>query len=644
MRTCLPFLLVAVSGPLSSALLLNGPNKKSLPSLVEQRDGLIPRLARKQWAESSHDGMHMLARGQPDRHRRALKHPVSAEEQAPERGLVPAPAEEAPVEGCIVCFGAQNVYGKYRSMEGDQKDNSYYLFKNPTHRARDAAHKAGDKPLPVIIQFHPGGFVSGEPSTTENNEIKAYLSKGFAVVSVGCRRVTEKYVYETKESRIDVENKTEELIRVAKDGKLSLDSTGLTMEDYQVRVGKQEFITKFLYDATQMIEHLIDNADDFGLDMNRIVFVGESFGGAAIQYLTWVYHKWNMGRYTPRGMVYHNAQLNYPVHNMLGESWDLFVETMGPQVKLGDVVSVEACPTVVGSDMCEEQMRNTSAYDLCNEEWNANALRDFCDDELQSKTLEQVRSHLVWPREDKTVGRGMEKLWYTSENMQRHKPSEPFYIYVANSKNGTSAEDISQHSIFALSYAKFAEMGDHGGHQYTVYYTDFAHMSKEDRGMKRLSVSDTPSGLGNAPAAAGRIPPAFNAPASADADSLTPSSRRSAIVNLRAGHAGPFPGPMPGPAPAPAPMPAPANDDVATTTVLNYLSTHAWREDLGADDVDPGSLDEQVLYACLAAGVSPFEPIKEQNKTRTESVAHEAALPGLSLLIASLLALVSCSP
>merc|ERR1719359_2556684 len=96
----------------------------------------------------------------------------------------------------------------------------------------------------------------------------------------------------------------------------------------------------------------------------------------------------------------------------------------------------------------------------------------------------------------------MEKLWYASENMQHHKPSDPFFIYVANSMNGTGIEDMSQHSVYALNFAKFAEMGEHGGHQYTVYYTDFAHMAEEDRGTKRLEVEFASNGLHLSPAAA----------------------------------------------------------------------------------------------------------------------------------------------
>lgn len=607
MRTCLQFFIVALSGVLSSALLVKAPEKKS----KEQPSG----------TSSGSERLSVVRRP-------ALKpqlRPAFDDEAAP------APAQQGPVKSCIACFGAPVIYGKYQSVSGDVKDNSYYLFKSPTHRA-------DDEPLPIVIQFHPGGFVSGEPEIKETDEINAYLSKGFAVVSVGCRLVTKKYIYETKEVSkgvLELENRTEELIHVAKDGKLSLDSTGQTMEDYQVRVGKQEHMTKFLYDATQMIEHLIDNADDFGLDVNRIVFAGESLGGAAIQYLTWVYHKWNVGRYTPRGMVMLNAQLNYPVSNMLGETWDLFVETMGPKVKLEDVVSQEACPTVIGNDMCnvadlkeseegEESASNISDYVLCNQEWNEKAVLQFCGDAMQSRTLDQARSAQVWPREDKKVGRGMEKLWYGSENMQHHKPSESFYIYVANSKNGTGAEDVSQHSIFALNFAKFAEMGEHGGHQYTVYYTDFAHMSEEDRGMKRLEVSRAPSGLD----LTDPLPPAVNAPA--------------APVALRAGR--PNMATMPGPAPAPAPAP----DEEVAATVFNYLSTHGWREDLGVGDVEAGSLEERVLYACLAAGVGPFkELVIEANETdtaRTESGALQTALPSFGIAVASLLALLSSVP
>ena len=105
----------------------------------------------------------------------------------------------------------------------------------------------------------------------------------------------------------------EELIHVDGEGRLTLDHTGRTMEDYQIRRGRTEYNTKCSFDAAQMMEHLIAHADEYGLDIHRISFTGGSAGGGEIHYLTWVYHQWNVGRYTPVGMVYTMAQLDYPV-------------------------------------------------------------------------------------------------------------------------------------------------------------------------------------------------------------------------------------------------------------------------------------------------------------------------------------------
>jgi acetyl esterase/lipase len=617
MKINLSFFVFSLHALVSLALLVKYPPQKGQSLIDKGHDAgnvkLIPRRARKQLLMNKRQArMQMLARE--------------------------LPSSKSPETDCIACFGVQVVYGKYSTEDGDQIDNSYYLFKDP-------AHKTFDDALPIIIHFHAGGFFSGAPWSTENDEIKAYVSKGFAVVSVGYRLATDKYVYQTKLG----ENKSEELIHVAKDGKLSLDTSGKTMDDYKVRVGKQEFITKALYDATQMIEHLIENGDKFGLDVNRIVFAGESSGGALMQYLAWVYHKWNQGRYTPKGMVYHNAQLNFPVHNMLGETWALFADAMGPETKLEDVVSQEACPTIIGNHMCGSPLGDVSDYNLCNKQWNEISMRKFCGPALKSATLGEVQTHQVWPKEDTEVGHGMEKLWYASENMQQHMPSDPFYIYVANKMNGTSSMDVAHHSVFALNFAKFAEMGKHGGHQYTVYYTDFHNMTDADRGMQRLEVSEAPGDLGAAMPLS--LPEAAASPAAAAPAAMHTSLEAGlathppsvAALKLHAGLVAP-PGPAPAPMPAPAPAPAP---EEAGVTVFNYLSTHDWREDPIARNLEAGSMEERVLYACLAAKVGPFKeiPVKE-NKTDNEtdikeSGALQSTLPSLGLAVMILLSMLS---
>jgi hypothetical protein len=551
-------------------------------SLLDRRHGLrgerlIPWKAKEQWQHSQHrNRMHMLLR-----------------EKQP----------KTPIQGCIACFGVQVVYGKYAREDGDNTDNSFFLFKDP-------AHKKGDDPLPIIVHFHAGGFFMGEPWKKENDEIKAYLGKGFAVISAGYRLVTEKYFYLPEDGG---EKRVEELIHIRGNRTLELDSKGKTMSDYKVRVGKQEFITKFLYDATQVIESVIGNAEKLGLDVHRIVFLGESSGGAAIQYLTWNYHQLNKDAFTPRGMLLTNAQLNYPVDNMLDKTLGLYAETMGAQVKLSSIVSQEACPMVLGNHMCNSELGKASDYDLCNKTWNKMTLETYCGDALMSTTLNEVRRTQTWPRDNSDMGRGMESLWYASENMQNHLPAEPFYIYVANSKNGTGHTDVAHHAIYALNFAKYAEMNKQGRLDYTVYYTDFQGMTKADRGMQRLRVIRPAGELSSSL----EYPDAAIAAAEVGAG-IAVGSAPSAAESI-----------APGPAPSPYPAPAPAPGIDTESAVFNYLSSHEWREDVVGRDVDPVSLEERVLYACLAAGMGPFHGVvkvsEEDKKNETKIPKHSGA-------------------
>merc|ERR1719198_1394492 len=177
---------------------------------------------------------------------------------------------------------------------------------------------------------------------------------------------------------------------------------------------------------------------------------------------------------------------------------------------------------------------------------------------MKSATLGQASARQVWPEKNPN-STGIEKLWYTSENMQKHMPSDPFYVYVANSMNGTGTLDVAHHSLYAMNFAKFLEMGDHGGHQYTVYYTDFAHMTEADRGMERYEVMRPPPGLTFAPAPAASPVPA---PAAMETSSLVLPPGPQAPGPEIALSAGQAPAPAPGPASAPA-------FEVANPTVFN---------------------------------------------------------------------------
>merc|ERR1712217_590586 len=98
------------------------------------------------------------------------------------------------------------------------------------------------------------------------------------------------------------------------------------------------------------------------------------------------------------------------------------------------------CANSIGNGQCTsnslEFPPSSSDYNLCNKSWNDATVKKFCGDNFASVTLGEVAASQRWPREDPEVGLGMEKLWYATDNMQVHHP-EGFYIYIANSHNGT---------------------------------------------------------------------------------------------------------------------------------------------------------------------------------------------------------------
>eukprot|EP00947_MAST-08B_sp_MAST-8B-sp1_P000645 g645.t1 len=435
-------------------------------------------------------------------------------------------------------------YGKYyaknpRTGQKDTSDQMFWLFRPASSSSDSPAAK-----LPVVVEFHGGGFTGGSATKTPNAMISSAVANGIAWISVNYRLVATKYYYGgAADAGTDADAdaaKVEELIHVDASGRLTLDTTGKTMDDYEVRRGRTEFNTKCSFDAAQFIEYLIAHADALGIDVHRIATTGGSAGGGEIHYLTWVYHQLaGVGRYTPRGMVYTMAQLDYPVQNILDRVWSLWVDDVGADVKLSTILSYGDCGMIIGNPWCAEPGLSQAQYSLCNATWQAESMGRFCATEaaFDRATLGEVMEAQVWPRDDPAVGAGMEKLWYNSLNMQRHQPSKPFYLYVANRLNSTAGMNVVHNALYARNYARFAE---EAGVQYTVYYTDYEAMTKNDTGTQRFAVPDS------------------------------------------GGHGGGGGG----------------------TVVWNYRSSHDWIDRPGVKNATArASSEEQLLYFCLALGV-----------------------------------------
>eukprot|EP00912_Choanoflagellata_sp_UC4_P000479 UC4_evm4s296 len=209
------------------------------------------------------------------------------------------------------------VYGPYFAKRPDGSEdaecNSFYLFSPPEF------DPSRGKKLPIMIQFHGGGFTGGSASSSLSPEINAYISNGFHYASMDYRMVATKYYYKNRNGT----EMEEEFLHVNSSGHIWRDSSGMVMSDYKIKIGRQEFNTKCSYDAAVGLEYLLSIADKFGIDVHSMAFTGGSAGGGEINYLTWVYHAFDTTKYTPRSMVYTMPQLDYPVQNILDRVWTL---------------------------------------------------------------------------------------------------------------------------------------------------------------------------------------------------------------------------------------------------------------------------------------------------------------------------------
>ena len=381
-------------------------------------------------------------------------------------------------------ISTSHVYGKYyskSSRDGSKLTNcnTYYVFKPSA---------VGDDYLPFVLQFHGGGFTGGSATSRVTAEIEAYLDNGIAYVSADYRLVATKYFYEDEN---DSKEREEELINLDAEGRLTLDGSipPIPLSSYLVKVGRQEFNVKCSYDAVQALEHLLANAEMLSLDPHRMGLAGSSAGGGEINYLAYVYHAWNALRYTPRSLAYSMAQIDYPVQNMLDVTWSLWRDNLldGEGTLLSSVLAFEDCYMVVGNPWCASSQQPNpppAETQLCNATWNEETMARYCDsrEAFDSATLGDVARTQRWELSS-PFDVGMEVLWYTSRNMEKHTPSSNFSLYVANHLNSTAGMNVVHAALYARLYGEVAERV---GIDYYVLYTDFAGMRDADRSERRV--------------------------------------------------------------------------------------------------------------------------------------------------------------
>jgi len=373
--------------------------------------------------------------------------------------------------------GEKHVYGKYFASTGDDMDNSLYVWR-------------ADNALPVspaVVYYHPGGFVGMQPYIESNDVINSWTRAGFVYISVGYRLTPTRYYY----NDTDGSQKLEEFVNLLPDGDVQLNQDGKTMADWKVYAGRQDVITKCMYDAKMSMNWIVENQELLGIDPMRLVFQTGSAGTGISNYLTYTYQRLFPGRIHTAALIYSSAQLNYPVEGILAQTQTLIANTMalGWDTPLSDFIEKSSCYQELCNVACPDTpvtgKRADWQYDLCNTSWNRHRMATYCDsDGFKTKTLGDLyRDEIPYPEipwrqwgQDEAASAQHERigdLLWTISNRMKDFPHGADFIYVANPMNGTSTMDLPHMPSWARSYADLCK---EIGCKYTVYYPDYTGM------------------------------------------------------------------------------------------------------------------------------------------------------------------------
>lgn len=383
----------------------------------------------------------------------------------------------------------RHVYGKYYKTSGgesgritstgEHKDEpaGQDFYDNMLSLYRPARVKKSTK-VPVIIGNHPGGDTAEGASFPKLEEyVEAATGQGIACLAWNYRLATNAYFYEDGEP--------EEQIHISDDFQLYLDTSGKTWYDYKVLAnGIHEHLVRAFYDAAMMIEYLIAHADELGIDVHRITFNSLSSGGAMSQYLAWIYHRHNVGRFTPLGMVQANSQF-YPAPSFRPNGWEMFTAgSAGRQTKLSDLLVEEWCSNMVGNRGCVAEELQGLPYDLCNASWHDAITNKICGEAYTTSTIGDLIDE-VWTLEPQAA-KFYDMIDFT-KRMVEHHPDQ-FRSLVNNACNDTTELSLIHHSIFGPTWRSSLEAA---GMNYTVYYGDFLDIPPELQSPDRYMVEDS---------------------------------------------------------------------------------------------------------------------------------------------------------
>jgi len=363
-------------------------------------------------------------------------------------------------------LGYKTTYGKYHTSDGDDFDNSLFVYYPFT--------RSSVKRRPVAFFFHMGGL-SSEGSTPLNESSEAsddYNARDVVYVAVGYRLLNVAYYYTANGSE-----QLEEQVYIQSDGRLDLDPDR-TYQDFKPRVDiASEGLAKTFYDVVQAFDYVISRADEFGIDPHRVILTGASIGSGLANYLALIHQSLNPERFTIKAVAYTIPQINYPVAPNLDMAWRQWANFVGREAPLSSYIDNTSCSCIMGSAWCSGCGSVADyPYLSCNESWNAIRMEKFClNDQFKDYTIGDVIDFQRWSEDEGSLSARLPMLWYAERNYKELRPN--FSLIVSSALNGSDVVSIVHHTIFVANYARLA---DRLGIPYVAYHTSWAGMTEAD--------------------------------------------------------------------------------------------------------------------------------------------------------------------
>jgi hypothetical protein len=180
--------------------------------------------------------------------------------------------------------------------------------------------------------------------------------------------------------------------------------------------------------------------------------------------LTWLYHKWNIPRFTIKGVILANPQFSYPILPPLDLVWKDFSEHLSPTASISEIFDFKKCNAVV-SDLCRGNFPNDTGVP-CAHEWNHVMRQKYCQSEavFNATTIADIMRTHKW-NQSLPESAGLMKIWNTRQQIMDYHP-QGINIFI-HEANYPEENPLLHHPLYVQQYA---EAADAAGFDYTVVF------------------------------------------------------------------------------------------------------------------------------------------------------------------------------